>query len=77
MIRKIRLSRDQLKLIHAQHGHSSGKGLSIYDVQSRQKVHVSNPIFLEFTNGKRHTIIASGKATNGHNVSQIVKSGSC
>lgn len=73
MIRKARLTKEQLAVIHAQHGHSSGRGLSIYDVKSKQKVHVTNPIFIENIHGKRHTIIARGIAPNGDDVSQIVK----
>ena len=72
MIRKAKLTREQLACIHAQHGHQSGRGLSIYDVQQKRKVHVTNPIFIEHIHGNRHTVIASGKV-NGNNVSQIVK----
>ena len=72
MIRKAKLTKEQLACIHAQHGHCSGNGLSIYDVSAKRKVHVTNPIFIEHINGNRHTVIASGMA-NGHNVSQIVK----
>lgn len=72
MIRKARLTKEQLAVIHATHGHSSGKGLSIYDVKSREKVHITNPIFIEHTNGNKHTIIAKGNH-NGHSVSQIVR----
>ena len=73
MIRKARLTKEQLALIHSHYGHSSGKGLSIYDVRSKQKVHVTNPIFIESVNGDRHTVIARGTAPNGDDVSQIVK----
>ena len=73
MIRKAKLTKEQLALIHAHYGHSSGRGLSIYDVQAKHKVHVSNPIFIENISGNRHTVIAKGRASNGHEVSQIVK----
>ena len=72
MIRKAKLKKNQLAVIHAQHGHSSGKGLSIYSVKHQKKVHLANPIFVEHRNGKRHTVIAKG-VVDGHKVSGIVK----
>lgn len=71
MIRKARLTKEQLKVIHASHGHSNG-GLNLYSVKDQKKVHIKNPMFIEHKNGNKHTVIAQGMH-NGNNVSQVVK----
>ena len=71
MIRKAKLSKNQLATIHASHGHSNG-GLSLFSVKDQKKVHIKNPMFIEHKKGKKHTVIAKG-IHNGNSVSQIVK----
>jgi hypothetical protein len=72
MIRKAKLSGKQIAIIKATHGHTSGQGLTLFSVKEKKKVHVSNPVFIEHTNGNRHIIIATG-IHNGNKVSGIVK----
>jgi hypothetical protein len=73
MIKKSKLNRKQLAVIHTNHGHSNG-GLNLFDVKTRQKVHITNPRFVTHINGKRQTVIASGKHPQlHHRVFGIVK----
>ncbi len=71
MIKKARLSPDQLKRIHAVHGHSKG-GLSLYSVIERKKVHVVNPVIIEHKHKHGSTFVASG-LHNGNKVCGIVQ----
>ena len=68
MIKKTRLTKQQNALIHATHGHSSGKGLLLHSVHDKKKVHIEEPEYLRHGN----TLFAKGQH-NGHMVSQIVK----
>ena len=54
--------------IKSNHGHSSGKGLSLFSVADRKKVQVKNPIFVKHIHPRGETIVAS----NGKRVHQIV-----
>ena len=82
MIRKARLSKEQLKVIHALHGigkeKKNGKRgnstdtLILYSVKDKKKVRIKNPMFIEHKNGNKHTVIAQGMH-KGNNVSQVVK----
>jgi hypothetical protein len=73
MIKKSRLTKTQLAVIHTNHGHRNG-GLNLFDVKTKQKVHIANPRYVTHVNGKRHTVIAGGKHPQlHHRVSGIVK----
>ena len=68
IVNDVTLSKEKENNIKSWHGHSSGKGLYIYSVVDKKKVHIANPTYLQ--HGK--TVFAKG-THNGHMVSQIVK----
>jgi|LWDU01.1.fsa_nt_gi hypothetical protein len=73
MIKKSKLNRKQLAVIHATHGNRNG-GLNLFDVKTKKKVHIENPRFVTHINGNRHTVIASGNhPVLHHRVYGIVK----
>lgn len=67
MVRLSKLSKRELKTIHAKHG--NGTHLLLHDVKTKQKVKIKNPLFLEHKN----IVIATGHhPDDGHRIAQIV-----
>ena len=69
MVHRAKLTAEQIKAIHANHG-TSGGGIRLFDIKSGEKVEVMKPEFL----AHKHLIIARGfHPKEGHRIAQIVK----